>query len=125
MHVPVQSYADHCYDTAGSCGLTEGTIYDVYVVAQDFVTPTPNLQTVPTERTLDTSDSATFTCTAGIFTSNLKPDIVPVSGSPGLPTSQLYGNWTATRWVHTPSVTVWPSEQSPAYCVGASGNASA
>ena len=95
----MQSYVDRCYDTAGSCGITEGTLYDVYVVAQDFVTPTPNLQTVPTERTLDTSDSTTaFTCTAGIFTSNLKPDIVPVSSSPGLPTSQLYGNWTATRY---------------------------
>lgn len=90
--------ADYCPGAAGSCGINASTLYDVYVMAQDFETPTPNIQTVPTERVLNTSDtSGSFTCTAGIFTSMLKPDIVPVGTSPGLPSSQLYGNWTATR----------------------------
>ncbi|DBB14474.1 TPA: hypothetical protein ACH3X3_004761 [Trebouxia sp. C0006] len=85
--------------SSGSCGITANTLYDVYLVAQDFITPTPNLQTSPTQGLLNTSDtSGDFSCTAGIFTSMLKPDIVPVGSSPGLPTSQLYGNWSATSF---------------------------
>ena len=87
-----------CHAAAGSCGITANTLYDVYLVAQDFITPIPNLQTSPTQGLLNTSDtSGDFSCTAGIFTSMLKPDIVPVASSPGLPTSQLYGNWSTTR----------------------------
>ncbi len=94
VHTRIQS----CHAAAGSCGITANTLYDVYLVAQDFATPIPNLQATPTERLLNTSDtSGDFSCTAGIFTSKLKPDIVPVGSSPGLPTSQLYGNWSATR----------------------------
>lgn len=92
------------YDTdphwahAGSCGIAAGTVYNVYAVAQDFVVPTPNLQKVPELRVLDTSDtSGGFTCTAGQFASRLKPDITPVTPGPGLPVSQLYGNWAAAR----------------------------
>ncbi|DBA74581.1 TPA: hypothetical protein ACH3X2_009453 [Trebouxia sp. C0005] len=85
--------------SSGSCDITANTLYDVYLVAQDFVTPTPNLQTSPTQGLLNTSDtSGDFSCTAGIFTSMLKPDIVPLGATPGLPTSQLYGNWSATSF---------------------------
>ena len=95
---PVHGFSQHC-DDAGSCGITASTLYNVYVVAQDFVVPTPNLQTVPQFRLLDTSDaSGGFTCTAGQFAARLKPDILPVSSSPGLPVSQLYGNWSAARY---------------------------
>lgn len=83
---------------AGACGITAGTEYNVYVVAQDFVTPTPNLQSSPRQRVLNTSDTTGgFTCAAGAFTSKLRPDIVPVGNSPGLAASRLYGNWQATR----------------------------
>lgn len=94
----VSTCIDSCHAAAGSCDITANTLYDVYLVAQDFVTPTPNLQTSPTQGLLNTSDtSGDFSCTAGIFTSMLKPDIVPLGATPGLPTSQLYGNWSATR----------------------------
>ena len=94
----VSTCINNCHAAAGSCGITANTLYDVYLVAQDFIAPTPNLQTSPTQGLLNTSDtSGDFSCTAGIFTSMLKPDIVPVGSSPGLPTSQLYGNWSATR----------------------------
>lgn len=81
---------------AGACGITAATLYNVYLVAQDFISP-PNLQATPRQRPLNTSDTTGgFTCTAGIFTSHLKPDIVPVGASPGLPVSPLYGNVTAS-----------------------------
>ncbi|KAL0035306.1 hypothetical protein WJX77_000193 [Trebouxia sp. C0004] len=84
---------------SGSCGITANTLYDVYLVAQDFIAPIPNLQTTPTQGLLNTSDtSGDFSCTAGIFMSQLKPDIVPVGSTPGLPTSRLYGNWSATSF---------------------------
>ena len=73
-------------------------MYNVYVVAQDFMLPTPNLQKVPELRVLDTSDASDgFTCTAGQFASRLKPDITSVSPGPGFPVSRLYGNWAAAR----------------------------
>ena len=98
MTSTVSTCINSCHAAAGSCGITANTMYDVYLVAQDFITPTPNLQTSPTQGLLNTSDtSGDFSCTAGIFTSMLKPYIVPVGSSPGSPTSQLYGNWSATR----------------------------
>ena len=100
-HHQQQSSASTFYRSvvsAGACGIAPSTLYDVYVVAQDFATPTPNLQAVPIEKLLNTSDtSGGFNCTAGAFVSKLRPNIVPATNSPGLPASQLYGNWTATR----------------------------
>ena len=84
--------------STGACGITANTLYNVYLVAQDFVVPTPNIQAEVSLVPLDTSDtSGGFTCSAGQFASRLRPDIVPVGASPGLPASRLYGNWTATR----------------------------
>lgn len=76
-------------------------MYNVYLVAQDFVTPVPNIRREI--GTLDTSDtSGNFTCSDGQFASRLRPDIVPVGSSPGFPASQLYGNWTYTRCAKAP-----------------------
>lgn len=82
----------------GACGILANTSYQVWFVAEDYITPTPNLQPSPTLAMLNTSDPSNggFTCNAPTFTQQLRPNIALSSSSPGFPTGQYYaGNGSA------------------------------
>ena len=95
QHLPADPFL-HCRP-AGSCGITQGTVYNVYLVAQDFVSP-PNLQTAPSLRVLNSSSaSSAFTCSPSTFTQQLRPTLAPAISSPGLPVGQFYSDGTGDK----------------------------
>ena len=95
QHLPTDPLLQYC--PAGSCGITQGTVYNVYLVAQDFVFP-PNLQTAPSLRVLNSSSaSSAFTCSPSTFTQQLRPTLTTTSSSPGLPVGQFYSDGTGDK----------------------------